>query len=355
MIEQHPQFITRSIGERFVNLEPDAKLIANIGLVYKELLKSNYSWIVGVDLDTIDTELELKGMKADYNGGLNWLNYMYSDAYDEEDKKEDSNGRFYAELTIFEALKKYACANIGDLIITPEMLDFVKNAVESGALTNYNIQRSKQKYEQAFLAANAIKHIFPDLNGHSVICLIGTYAPECGFEFVGAWNKAEYNSQGNSAANGPLNFGESWCGISFWSTKVKIITGAKLNGCTTDPTQYIPGSGKCIYEQSLEEQAKANCAFIDLLVPKWVSDPILRFDPAKDNPNDTMACTFLAKAGPGKLDGRTKWEQAIARGLVYDRQNGKEDNYHFASPIYHAMMFARFLKDGEVPKGHPWE
>lgn len=356
-------YIERRVSKPFANLKPDEQIVAHWALIYKELLKYNYSSFYDYDLDDISTEQQMSGLTSNKTGGIEWYNYMYSDRYkDDEGLKKDNivvggkDPNYWARLSVFGALERFAIANIGDFIVTPQMIEFCKNAVQTDALPKSNIQRNPDKYEQAFIAAQAIKQIFPKMHGHAIISLIGTYAPECGFNFKNSYNVQEYNgTYPKSSANNSLDFGESWCGISHWNTKIKLINATGLNGkCSTNPDTYKIGSGKCICEQSLEDQAKLNCEFLKIQ-PKWVYEPILEFDPKKHDPNDTVACTFLAKAGCGTLGNRTVWEQAIKRGLDYDHQNNKDEGYHFASPIYHAMMFARYIKDKKVPSGHPWE
>lgn len=355
-------YIERKVSKPFSNLKPDEQIIAHWALVYKELIKFNYSSLIGCDLDSPMTEKQMKGLSSDKKGGIMWYNYMYSDAYKEDEKlKKDKievggkDPNYWARLSIFEALERFAIVGIGDFITTPKMIEFVKNAIETKALTSMNIIRDEKKYEEAFEAAQALKRVFPKMHGHAIISLIGTYAPECGFNFKNSYSEGEYTGAWTfSKAANSLDFGESWCGISFWKTKVRLINAAGATGCTTNSSQYVPGSGKCIFEQSLEVQAKINAEFLKIQ-PKWVWEPILEFDPKKHNPEDCIACAFLAKAGCGSLGNKTIWEQAVARGLVYDHNNSKGDGYHLAAPIYHAMLFARYLKDKKVPKGHPWE
>lgn len=354
-------YIERNVSKPFSNLKPDEQIIAHWALVYKELIKFNYSSLIGCDLDSPMTEKQMKGLSSDKKGGIDWYNYMYSEQYKDNEKLrkdgikvDGKDPNYWARLSIFEALERFAIVGIGDFIITETMLNFVKAAVASKALTNFNIVRDEKKYEDAFKAAQALKKVFPKMHGHAIISLIGTYGPECAFDFVGSYSIGEFNGTQKSNATGPLDFGESWCGISFWSTKVKIIRNSGVTTCTTDPNQYKPGSGKCIYEQSIEAQAKINAEFLKLQ-PKWVWEPILEFDPKKHKPEDCIACAFLAKAGCGNLNGKTIWDHAVDKGLVYDKYNSKGDGYHLASPIYHAMMFARYLKDKKVPKGDPWD
>lgn len=106
-------FIERSEFKRFDRLKPDEKLIAHWALYYKELLKFNFSSFYEYDLDSIELEDQMKCLSSDKKGGINWKNYMYSDQYDDEDKRVDDKGEIYAVLSVCEALEKY-CKTAGD-------------------------------------------------------------------------------------------------------------------------------------------------------------------------------------------------------------------------------------------------
>lgn len=107
-------YIERNINNPFRNLESDEKILANIALVYKEMLKWEYEEYLGYDLDDLSTFQQMSGTSSNKSGGLEWYNYMYSDRYkDDEGLKKDhidvggKDPHYWARLSVFEALRRF--------------------------------------------------------------------------------------------------------------------------------------------------------------------------------------------------------------------------------------------------------
>lgn len=104
-------FIPRKNNEPFTSLSEDEVIIANYGFLWKELLKSCLESFYGCQLDNIMLDKQLYGESKDQKGGINYYNYMFSDRYDDEDRKTDRplgpGLENYAILSIREALEKY--------------------------------------------------------------------------------------------------------------------------------------------------------------------------------------------------------------------------------------------------------
>lgn len=102
-------YIPRNINNPFNNLEQDEQILANLALAYKEMLKWEYEEYLGYDLDNLSTFQQMKGISSDKKGGIIYKNFMYSESYDDKDKEVDKDTkRIFAELSIHEAIKKYA-------------------------------------------------------------------------------------------------------------------------------------------------------------------------------------------------------------------------------------------------------
>lgn len=113
-------YIERNVSKPFSNLKPDEQIIAHWALVYKELIKFNYSSLIGCDLDSPMTEKQMKGLSSDKKGGIDWYNYMYSEQYKDDEKLrkdgikvDGKDPNYWARLSIFEALERY-CVTAGD-------------------------------------------------------------------------------------------------------------------------------------------------------------------------------------------------------------------------------------------------
>lgn len=95
----------------FNKLSDDEKIIAHYGLLRKELLKSCLESFYEYQLDDINFERQLNCLTRDKMGGINYYNYMFSDSYDDEDRKTDKplgpGMENYAVLSIREAIEKY--------------------------------------------------------------------------------------------------------------------------------------------------------------------------------------------------------------------------------------------------------
>lgn len=353
-------YIERKVSKPFSNLKPDEQIIAHWALVYKELIKFNYSSLIGCDLDSPMTEKQMKGLSSDKKGGIMWYNYMYSDAYKEDEKlKKDKievggkDPNYWARLSIFEALERFAVTAIGDFICTPQILNYIKEMRKTDrGIPNSNICRDEKKYEKCKEACEALVRHEKQLAGHPVMCLAGAFWTECGWKFDNVVNTWEAGGSGVNGTGGYTGCGESWFGITFWGQKKQIINGMGLP-CPTSEGAYKPGN--MIADLPFEKQAEICVWYLKNMVPKF-GNVLLEFNKnrSKYSPEDCVAAAFLFKAGCWKQNG-TLWERALDAKDHYWNGKAKPGYEGWALAIYHSMMFARYMKDKKVPTGDPWD
>lgn len=366
-------YIERKVSKPFSNLKPDEQIIAHWALVYKELIKFNYSSLIGCDLDSPMTEKQMKGLSSDKKGGIMWYNYMYSDAYKEDEKlKKDKievggkDPNYWARLSIFEALERFSLIGLGDFKLSPRILSYLKEMRENPrGIPNSHIIRDTKRYEAAKEAAEAILRIKPWMAGQIIISMVGMFSGECAWNFKGTVMEAEASGNTTSKfASGAANAGECWFGLTNWAQKIKCINACNLTQICHDPGSYNPKTnGLSSPLMSLNDHAKIT-AYYYTDYGGWPAEFIKSFEHKKPSSMQDMdniiACAFLQKAGAGsKPSDGDYWPQALKREEPYwnwHDAKGNGVNYNnLACSIYHAAMFARFLKDKTVPKGDPWE
>lgn len=347
-------YTERNISNPFNTLKPDERLIAHWALCFKELLKFNYSSFIGYDLDDIAIEQQMKGLSSDKKGGINYFNYMFSDQYDEKDKKLDDKGKIFGALSVYDALEKYGGVAIGDFICPPDVLAYVKEkrAASDNGIPSSNIPRDEARYENCKKAMEEILRHDKRLQGHPIMCLAGAFWVECGWKFEHVLNTAEASGNGNKGTGGYTNAGESWFGITFWGQKKKIITGMNLP-CSSNESNYKPGNMMC--DLPFSTQAKIVPWYLENMVPK-PGKVLLEFNKGPKTPEQAKQCigaSFVFKAGNWKNSGNW-WDDAIDAAMHYTKSVTSAFD-GFALQIYMSLMFARYLKDKKVPKGEPWD
>lgn len=356
----------------------DEKIMAHYGLIYKELLKSCLEGFYEYQLDNDDLIKQLRSLSADKYGGVDYYNYQFSDAYDDEDRCTDkplnnTDMKNYAKLSVSDAESKYGIMNIGDLIVTPEMLAFVKEMRSIGRIPDGNIIRDERRYNLMMEAAQALAEVHPEWNGHPIMCLSGGFAGEMGWRFDEAViNEAERASGGNGT-QGLHNCGEGWIGFTFWTSKIKWITkynlpcpkspeaydaagegiknGMKLSACPSSGNNYI------IASLPFQEHAKLVAAYMQdrISAGPW----LYRWNENMNKPgaaNEAMGASYMSKHGEGfAKQCNTWWDKAVHEGRrEINTSVGVIKRSGFGCHVYQAMMFARWVKDGKVPTSDPW-
>lgn len=353
-------YIERRVTKPFTKLKPDEQIIAHWALVYKELIKFNYSSLIGYDLDSPMLERQMKGISSDKKGGIDWYNYMYSEQYkDDETLKKDNikiggkDPNYWARLSIFEALERYSAAALGDFICPPDVLEWVKQKRKDGnnfGVGDSHIPRDQKRYENCKKACEAILQKDKRLQGHPIMCLAGAFWVECGWQFDGVLNTTEAAGKGNAGTGGLQNAGESWFGITFWEQKKRIINGMNL---ACDINNYT--HGHMIKDLPFSEQARIVPWYLENMVPKY-GKILLEYNKKPKTmqaAKDCIGAAFVFKAGNWKNSGNI-WEDALDASDHY-RKSVTSGFDGFALAVYMSMMFARFLKDKKVPKGDPWD
>ena len=107
-------------------------------------------------------------------------NYMYSENYKDDEglKKDDikiggKDPNYWARLTVFEALERFGAANLGDFIVPPDVLEWVKQKRKDGnnfGVGDSHIPRDIERYENCKKACEAILMHDKRLQGHPIMC-----------------------------------------------------------------------------------------------------------------------------------------------------------------------------------------
>lgn len=374
----------RDAGPRFANIgklddaRNDEQILAHIGLIWKDMLKSCLEGFYGYQLDDENFYKQIKSMSADKYGGVNYYNYQFSDAYDDEDRCTDrplnkTDMKYYAKLSVSDALSKYGMLDLGGLIITPEMLAYVKKWRALGKIPDSHVHRDEAAYKRMYEAAQRMITLQPNLQGHPIMCLAGGFHGECGWEFGQVrYSQKEVNDHGWADA------GESWIGFTHWNTKYQCAKKAGVN-VPLSQGEYAARAAE-LEAMGLRDRAPltefqgytpnliCTCSFDDTMklleayasrtkcAPKWIWGwPTVYNEPGAAN--ECMASSYMFKHGENRcLHLPTVWERAVActNSPIQTWIGAITNRNPFALHVYVSMCFAYYVAYGKVPKGDPW-
>lgn len=327
----------------FDKLAPDERIIANYGLIIKDLYKF---WLEGYyecSLDDIKKDQQLRGISKDGYGGIKYYNYMYPDAYDDDDRKDDKplddNHLYYTNLSISKTLEKYFMTAFGDYIVPSDILEYVKQCRKDGSLSDNRVTFSLSQYKAAYDIAQLLARE-TKIPPYSIIGMIGSFAHECGWNFgKGIINRYEQqNKAGTVAFAAGDNCGEGWFGVTNVKTKMRC-----LEGIGKSVAKYQVGM---IANLSLEEWAKLCQFWVNNMIPKDKREALMTNPTNDDERRKNIWSAWLYKAAPGvPLNWNAVKRQIQAYKNTHARMSAAKPVDSFGGMVYMAIMFSLFAKD----------
>lgn len=263
-----------------------------------------------------------------------------------KDDKEDWNKDFTGALVANFG----GVALCGDFPIPVPIINYLRNLNNAGKIAKNKILHggAKARYEQAiFRVEELVKGGFPE---YTALAITGMTWTEDGWSNIGVVNKQE-QSGGGASGTGGVNAGESIIGITFASTKIKVITKAGMWGRPDmgSPSNFAATYNFGISKLPMSDQIKCCIAYYQIN-GKW-SHALLNIK----NPNNdllrTIVCcaAYRSKSGdsnwPGETSDPNKYiectENGPAGAVAYRSQNGYEG---FSVGVIMAYLLAKVIK-----------
>lgn len=263
-----------------------------------------------------------------------------------EDDKEDWNKDFTGAL-----IANFGGVALGgDFPIPAAIINYLRSLNSAGKIAKSKILHgnAKARFEQAiFRVRELVKGGFPE---YTALAITGMTWTEDGWSDVGLVNKQEQGGDGASGTGG-INAGESVIGITFASTKIKVITKA---GMWNRPDMGSPSNFAATYKFGISklpmsDQIKCCIAYYQIN-GRW-SHALLNIK----NPNNDLLRTIVCCAAYRSKSGDSNWpgdtsdpnryiectENGRAGAGAYRAQNGYEG---FSVGIIMAYLLAKVIK-----------
>lgn len=344
------------VKNKFSKLNADDQVFANLRFCIQTLYKYYLEPFYEATLDNTDT-LKMNANMGQYpfsKGGVDYYNRMFPDQIDNNDDKSleiktDSDGLNYVSFSIAEAWVKWGKANIGDFIVPPEILAYVRQSKQDEEFGEKNIPGDAKRFEDAKDVAEELvgKYKIPS---QSVIGMMGALWIECAWAFKKSIiNVQERGGGGVKGTAGWSGAGECWFGLTFWTQKKIVIDAIDAPAeVPRNQDDYNRDSAKHLGDLDWSWQCKILSVYLDKINTKW--GKILCDE--NGDPGEQIYASYLFKTGHGT---EPTLSEADRTARIYMRSH-KENNKiahpinSFASQVYVSIKFALYIKNCQEGK-----
>lgn len=337
----------------FRDIQDVDKVFCNLRLFQRNLAKYFLEELYDADLDcTQELDNIVNNLGKNPRGGIHWINYAFSDKYQEEDEPKESRskdsdmyGKKYVEMSLYEVLEKYAKANIGEFIVPQEFKTYVKTSWENEEISSECMPTDPQLFEGAKAVVEELINKY-EMPTQSAIALIGAMWTECGWQFEkSVANQQELNNGGLPGTGGYANCGECWCQITFWEAKLSFI---KLINAPVprDKSTYNLSTSTHLSDLDWDWQVK--------MVYEWIKKQKLwgeiLLDPNGD-PGEQIVASYIQKAGFGKEPTLAEADRTAKIYMKSHKEVNKvpHPTNGFSKQVFVAMKFSGYIAN--IAKG----
>ena len=344
------------VKNKFNKLNADDQVFANLRFCIQTLYKYYLEPFYEATLDNTDT-LKMNSNMGQYpfsKGGVDYYNRMFPDQIDNNDdqsfkRKTDSDGLNYVSFSIAEAWAKWGKANIGDFIVPPEILAYVRKSRQDDEFGEKNIPSDAKRFEEAKEVAEELvgKYKMPS---QSVIGIMGALWVECAWTFrESIVNVQEKNNGGVKGTGGWAGAGECWFGLTFWEQKKLVINA--INAPSSVPRNrddYNRDNVKHLANLDWDWQCKILYVYFDKVNKQWgkiICDN-------NGDPGEQICASYIFKAGHGKEPTLREADRTARIYMKSHKEVNKVANpiNGFACQVYVSMKLALYIKNCQEGK-----
>ena len=243
-----------------------------------------------------------------------------------------------------------ASVALGDFTIPADIVDYMKKARAEGYIPNMRVNYPTNQF------ANA-KNVYNTLvsqgycSPYAACAILGSFAIESGWGFKpGIVNTKERDGGGSKNTGGNSGCGEGWFGITYWSTKIKIINGLNVpSNVSRDAATYGPPN--MLTDLPMEWQYKVFGYFLKNLSGKHGSNLSKQSYNSEDEKRACLFSSYLYKAAPSYSATWSGVTTAVERYKNTHRKYSNTITDGFAAAMYMSLILANYLKTGGYWKG----
>ena len=339
------------VKNKFSKLNADDQVFANLRFCIQTLYKYYLEPFYEATLDNTDT-LKMNANMGQYpfsKGGVDYYNRMFPDQIDNNDdqsfeRKTDSDGLNYVSFSIAEAWAKWGKGNIGDFIVPPEILAYVRKSRQDEEFGEKNIPGDAKRFEEAKEVAEELvgKYKMPS---QSVIGIMGALWVECAWAFRETIvNVQEKNNGGVKGTGGWAGAGECWFGLTFWEQKKIVINAIDApSSVPRNRDDYNTHSATHLANLDWHWQCKILYVYFDKVNKKWgkiICDN-------NGDPGEQICASYIFKAGHGTEPTLREADRTARIYMKSHKEVNKVANpiNGFACQVYVSMKFALYIKN----------
>lgn len=342
---------TKEYDKRFQGIDDLDKIFCDYRLIQRNLAKYYLEELFDEDLDNEEEVKHLLNIFGnDFYGGIDWINYAFSDKYKEEHnpqnarlKDSEMQDKKYVNMSLFEVLEIWGLGNLGEFIVPDEFKSYVMDSWNKGEIDYGDMPEDEELFEGAREVVEELVNVH-EMPCQSAIALIGAMWTECGWKFdKSVVNRQELSGGGLSGTEGYANCGECWCQITFWKTKLDIIKRTNAPVPRTE-SEYNKESATHLSDLGWDWQVKLVYEFIkkQKLWGKILLDP-------DGDPGEQIVASYIQKAGFGK---KPTLEEADRTAKIYMKShaevNGSKKPINgFAKQIFASIKFSGYIANLE--------
>lgn len=342
---------TKEYDKRFQGIDDLDKIFCDYRLIQRNLAKYYLEELFDEDLDNEEEVKHLLNIFGnDFYGGIDWINYAFSDRYKEEHnpqnarlKDAEMQDKKYVNMSLFEVLEIWGLGNLGEFIVPDEFKSYVLDAWSKGEIDYGCMPEDEELFDAAREVVEELVNTY-EMPAQSAVALIGAMWTECGWQFnKSVANQQELDGGGLDGTKGYSNCGECWCQITFWSAKLPFI---KLINAPVplEQSEYDKATSTHLSDLNWDWQVK--------MVYEWIKKQQLwgkiLLDPDGD-PGEQIVASYIQKAGFGK---KPTLAEADRTAKIYMKShadvNGvKKPINGFAKQVFTSIKFSGYIANLE--------
>lgn len=189
----------------------------------------------------------------------------------------------------------------GEYPIPPEVMEYIKQARDEDRVPDRNLPNSEDRFERGVEILQAF--LDEGVPYYSAVTITGATWVECGWN-ANVVNTHERDGKGLGGTEGWKNCGEGLFGITFWSTKLKIIKKLHSMGLASnvpeDESKYDK-KGPRLMELSDSDWITIAKIYLEMCAKKHAEILMNEDEPANDEDRtEILSAGYLWKAAPGR-------------------------------------------------------
>lgn len=211
----------------------------------------------------------------------------------------------------------------GEYPIPPEVMEYIKQARDEDRVPDRNLPNSEDRFERGVEILQAF--LDEGVPYYSAVTMTGATWVECGWN-TNVVNTSERDGKGQGGTEGWTNAGEGLFGITFWSTKKKIIQklhslGKGIN-VSDDESTYRKPSATHLMNLSDADWITIAKIYLDICAKKHAEILMNEDTPANDEDRTKiLSAGYLWKAAPGR---EATFENTKTTADIYIREHERQ-------------------------------